>query len=166
MKEVVINEHNHIYGVFTQDREFANYMIDKYVHEHNCEVCERIKTKNFSYAIMSDGTRYNWFKPDSNARGHICSMAIIDLGTCSLEFIEEWIPYLCRLNESKNRYILVDSTNSNKSYDLHTLIDRLKKIEMLYGNLKEIGFADLEYGWQRIDFLNVDGEAVMFNTAY
>lgn len=155
------------YGIFTTDREFADYTIDGYVRSHNCKCAKRVKSAYESYAIMEDGTKYQWIRPNDSARGHKCSVGVIDLATCSLDFIREWIPYICLFAEQEKRYVLKDSNNTtdnNESYDLHTLIDRLQKIEAIFGNLEKLGFNDTEYGWQKIMYVDADKEEVSFGT--
>lgn len=155
------------YGIFTTDREFADYTIDGYVRSHNCKCEKRVRSVYDSYAIMEDGTKYQWIRPNDYARGHKCSVGVVDLGTCTIDFIREWIPCICLFAEpEKENYIFGDSTNikGSKSYDLHTLIDRLQKIETLIGNVEKIGFYDFEYGWQRITYLDADKVEITFNT--
>lgn len=155
------------YGIFTTDREFADYEIDRYVKYHDCGCAKRVKSANDSYAVMEDGTEYKWIRPNDTARGCKCSVGIIDLGTCTIEFIRDWIPYICLFAEpEKENYVFRDSTNTKDSepYDLHTLIDRLQKVEALLGSVKKIGFYDSEYGWQRITYLDADKIEITFNT--
>lgn len=155
------------YGIFTTDREFVDYTIDGYVRSHNCKCAKRVKSAYDSYAVMEDGTKYQWIKPNESARGYKCSVGVIDLATCSLDFIREWIPYICLLAEQEKRYVLKDSNNTtdnNEPYDLHTLIDRLQKIEAIFGNLEKLGFNDTEYGWQKIMYVDADKEEVSFGT--
>lgn len=155
------------YGIFTTDREFADYTIDGYVRSHNCKCAKRVKSAYDSYAVMEDGTKYQWIKPNDSARGYKCSVGVIDLATCAIDFIRERIPYICLFTEpEKEHYVFRDSTNTkdSKPYDLHTLIDRLQKIEVLIGNVEKMGFYDSEYGWQRITYLDADKAEITFNT--
>lgn len=153
------------YAIFTTDKEFADYTIDKYVKSHSCPVLKRVKSSIENFAIMEDGTEYKWVKPIDNSRGYKCSTGIIDLATCDLEFIRDWIPYICIFAE-KDNYIFVDSLNTkdSKLYDLHTLIDRLQKIEAILGNIEKLWFSDMEYGLQPINYLNVNSEEITFDT--
>ena len=148
------------YGIFTTDREFADYTIDGYVRSHNCKCEKRVKSVYDSYAIMEDGTKYQWIRPNDYARGHKCSVGVVDLGTCTIDFIREWIPYICLFAEPEKNYVFVDSSNTkdSKPYDLHTLIDRLQKIEAILGNVEKLGFSDIEYGWQRLTYLSVNAK--------
>ena len=148
------------YAIFTADREFADYEINAYARSHNCLIAKRVKSTNDSFAIMEDGTKYKWVKPTDNSRGYKCSTGVIDLATCSLEFIRDWIPYICLYAEPEKNYVFVDSSNTrdSKPYDLHTLIDRLQKIEAILGNVENFGFSDMEYGWQRLTYLSVNAK--------
>ena len=155
------------YAIFTTDREFADYEIDGYVRSHNCSCVKRVRSAYDSYAVMEDGTEYKWIKPNDSARGHKCSVGVVDMATCSLDFIKEWIPHICLFAEPEKRYVLKDSNNTidnNEPYDLHTLIDRLQKIEAIFGNIEKLGFNDLEYGWQRIMCIDADKEEISFGT--
>lgn len=157
------------YAIFTTDREFADYTIDNYVRSHNCKCEKRIRSTYDSYAVMEDGTKYQWIKPNDTARGHKCSVGVVDLGTCTIDFIREQIPYICLFAEpEKNNCVFRDSTNTkdSKPYDLHTLIDRLQKIEALIGNVEKLGYNDMEYGWQRIAYLDASKEQIVFDTDY
>ena len=154
------------YAIFTADREFADYKIDAYIRNHNFPIKKRVKSMIESFAIMEDGTKYKWVKPTDNYRGYKCSIGVIDLATCSLDFIREWIPYICLYAEPEKHYVFVDSSNTkgSKPYDLHTLIDRLQKIEAILGNVDKLGFSDMEYGWQRLTYLSVSANEITFDT--
>ena len=142
------------YGVFTKNREFAirliNSMIDhKDVYSeipHQSKKIYKVINRENSYCVfMENGDLYKWIKPNNNSRGNKIDVGIIDLATCNLDYISEWIPCICR-KESNDKYIFVDSkiNKDNRTYyDLRTLVDRLKKIEVLCGNLNEIGLYDI-----------------------
>jgi len=153
------------YGIFTTDREFADYTIDGYVRCHNCPVVKRAKSAYENYAVMEDGTKYEWIKPNDSSRGHKCSTGVIDLATCDIDFIRERIPLICIFAEKKD-YVFKDSqhTADSEAYNLYTLIDRLQKIEAVLGIVSKIGFYDLEYGWQRITSISVDENEITFDT--
>lgn len=138
------------YGIFTTNKEFADKIIDQYVN-----VIKRVKSANESFAITQNGKKFKWIKPFDNARGNKCSVGIIDLATCSFDFIREWIPAIC-IFADKEDYIFKDSEYGMdlKPYDLHALNDMLQKIESLLGNVKSLGFYDMEYGWQ--DIIGID----------
>lgn len=155
------------YGIFTTNREFANDTIDSYVRSHNCPILKRVQSQYESLAIMQDGTEYKWIKPTLMSRGNRCSVGVIDLATCELEFIKNFISAICIFAEKEN-YVFVDSAftleEDKNTYDLHTLIDRLQKIESILGNVKKVGFSDFEYGWQRVAFLSVSKDDITFDT--
>ena len=69
-------------------------------------------------------------------------------------------PLLSTYTEPEKNYVFIDSSNTrdSKPYDLHTLIDRLQKIEAILGNVEKLGFSDMEYGWQRLTYLSVDAK--------
>lgn len=154
-----------IYGIFTVNKEFADKVIDSYIKSHKIPVSKRIKSSYENYAVMEDGTKYKWIKPNNNARGNKCSAGIIDLATCSFDFIREWIPSICIFAE-KSDYIFKDSEFGleRKPYDLHTLIDRLQKIEVLLGNVESLGFYDMDYGWQILVDLGIETDKVVFGS--
>jgi hypothetical protein len=136
-------------AIFTADIDFANYQIDLYVKNHNCDISKRVKSWNDSYAIMNDGTVYRWVQSDTQVRGQRFSGAIIDLATCDIQFIKEYILGKCIFAEKKD-FKFCDSQNTidSKGYDLDTLIDRLQKIRTVIGNIGNIGFCDEKYGWE------------------
>ncbi len=147
------------YGVFTTDREFAEYMFGVYIQNNpKSKVIKRIRSINESYVAMEDGTVYKWIRPSENARGYKLSAATIDLATCDLKYIQEWIPYICLFAE-KQDYIFADSTKIIEShpYDLHTLIDRLQKIEAILGNTTNITVEDSSLGSLKIENIDVFG---------
>lgn len=111
------------YGIFTTNKEFADKIIDQYVN-----VIKRVKSANESFAITQNGKKFKWIKPFDNARGNKCSVGIIDLATCSFDFIREWIPAIC-IFADKEDYIFKDSEYGMdlKPYDLHALNDMLQK---------------------------------------
>lgn len=150
------------YGIFTMDRDFAGKIIDQYA---KVNVLKRVKSKNEDCAIMKNGTQFKWIKPNDNARGNKCSAGIIDLATCSFDFIREWIPSVC-LFADKSDYIFKDSEFGleTKPYDLHTVIDRLKKAEVLLGNVESLGFYDMEYGWQTLADLEINHKEISFGS--
>ena len=150
------------YGIFTTNREFANKIIDQYV---KISVAKRINSTNDCFAVMQDGTKYKWIRPIDNSRGNKCSVGIIDLATCSLDFIRDWIPAICIFADKEN-YIFKDSEHYNefKPYDLHTLIDRLQKVEVLIGNINDLGFYDMDYGWQQLVDLGIETDKVVFGS--
>lgn len=150
------------YGIFTTNREFANKIIDQYT---KVNVVKRNNSINESFAIMQDGTKYKWINPIDNARGNKCSVGIIDLATCSLDFIRDWIPAIC-IFADKDNYIFKDSEHDGefKPYDLHTLIDRLQKVEVLIGNINDLGFYDMDYGWQQLVDLGIGTDKVVFGS--
>ena len=80
------------YGIFTTNRDFADKIIEQYT---KINILKRVKSANENYAIMKNGTQYKWIKPNDNALGNKCSAGIIDLATCSFDFIREWIPSIC-----------------------------------------------------------------------
>lgn len=153
------------YGIFTTDRKFAEYTIDGYIRSHNCPVVKRVKSAYENYAVMEDGTKYEWIKPNDSSRGHKCSIGVIDLATCDISFIREWMPLICIFAEKKD-YVFKDSQHiaDSEPYNLYTLIDRLQKIEAVLGIVNKVGFYDLEYGWQRITSISADENEITFDT--
>lgn len=145
------------YGIFTTDKDFADAQIDGYLKRPKSKLVKRIKSANSSYALLEDGTKYEWIKPNDCAHGYKCFVGVIDLETCSLDFIREWIPFICIFADKKD-YIFLDSKkkNNNESYDLHTLIDRLQKIESILGNVKKLDFYDAEYGYTPLRQIEID----------
>lgn len=152
-------------GIFTTNGEFANKQIDSCVRNHKCNLLKRAKSAFESYAVMEDKTIYRWIKPNDTARGNKCSSAIIDLATCSLEFIS-CLPRSICLYTREEDYIFVDSENTSKSatYDLRTFIDRLQKIEAILGNVEKIGFEDSEHGWQKLSAIEGGHDGITFVT--
>lgn len=115
---------------------------------------------------MGDGTEYIQIRPIDSSRGQKCAVAIIDLATCSLEFIRDWIPAICIFTD-KEDFIFKDSSRTDehsKSYDLITLIDRLQKISYIKGNIEDIGFWDAEYGLSPLAYLEVGKDGITFDT--
>lgn len=153
------------YAIFTADREFADYEIDAYAKSHNCPIAKRVKSMNESFAIMEDGTKYKWIKPTDMSRGNKCSTGVIDLATCSLEYIRDFIPAICIFAEKEN-FVFVDSEHNFKeeqsAYDLHTLIDRLQKVESILGNIKKLSFFE-ECGYAIIRSLDVHYDEISFD---
>lgn len=82
------------YGIFTMNKDFANEIITSCIKNHNYKPIKRIKSELENRALMENGMEYIWIKPLENARGHKMSGGVIDLATCSLEFIRDWIPAL------------------------------------------------------------------------
>lgn len=150
------------YGIFTMDRDFAAKIIDQYA---KVNVLKRVKSENEDCAIMKNGTQFKWIKPNDNARGNKCSAGIIDLATCSFDFVREWIPSICIFAE-KSDYIFKDSEFGieTKPYDLHTVIDRLEKAEVLLGNVENLGFYDMEYGLQTLADLEINHKEISFGS--
>ena len=150
------------YGIFTMDRDFAGKIIDQYA---KVNVLKRVKSKNEDCAIMKNGTQFRWIRPNDYARGNKCSAGIIDLATCSFDFVREWIPSICIFAE-KSDYIFKDSEFGveTKPYDLHTVIDRLEKAEVLLGNVENLGFYDMEYGWQTLADLEINNKKILFGS--
>lgn len=150
------------YGIFTTDREFADYTIDGYVRSHNCKCAKRVKFAYDSYALMEDGTKYQWIKPNDSARGHKYSVGVIDLATCEIQFIKEWILPICIFAEKEN-FVFKDSEyTGNRAYDLHTLIDRLQKVEAVLGNISNLRFYE-ECGYANIRNLDISCDEISFD---
>lgn len=151
------------YGFFTTDREFANNKIDDYARSHRCNIAERVDSINESYAIMEDGTEYRWIKLDEITKWHKCSVAVVDLATCDLEFIEELCWSICE-HIGKENFVFIDSKykSGNKTYDLHDLIDRLQKVEKILGNIPNVCFWE-ECGSNNISSLSIDCNEVFFS---
>jgi hypothetical protein len=150
------------YGIFTTDIDFADEEIDSYVRSHNCKCAKRVKSAYDSYAIMEDGTKYQWIKPNDSARGYKCSVGVIDLATCEIQFIREWIMPICIFAEKEN-FVFVDSQyTGNEAYDLHTLIDRLQKVEVVLGNIPNLKFYE-ECGNANIRSLDISCDEISFD---
>lgn len=149
------------YGVFTKNREFAIKTINSFIDQES--INKIISRKDCYEVFMEYGDTYMWIRPNDNSRGHKMNVCIVDLATCNMDYIHEWIPCIC-YKPTDNPYLFVDSEineDNQTYYDLHTLIDRLKKIEMLYGNIKKIGFYDRNNFWDMnfwdmINYLYVD----------
>lgn len=143
-------------GVFTTDKDFAMKIINSIVDQ---ESINKIINRKDCYEILTKyGDTYKWITPNDNSRGHKINVCIIDLATCSTDYISEWVPFIC-YKPTDNPYIFIDSEinkDNHTYYDLRTLIDRLKKIEILYGNIKKIGFYDRNNFWNMINYLYVD----------
>ena len=135
------------YGIFTTNREFADKIIDQCA---KVNVLKRVKSKDENCAIMKNGTQFKWIKPNDNARGNKCSAGIIDLATCSFDFVREWIPSI-RIFAEKSDYIFKGSEFGleTKPYDLHTVIDRLKKQKYYLVMLKVLDFMIWNMGGRR-----------------
>ena len=153
------------YSIFTMNNDFANEMIDSYTASHNCKLRLRRKSAYENIAIMEDGTEYRQVRPIDNSRGQKCAVGVIDLATCCLEFIRDWIPSIC-IFADKDDFIFKDSSRAKsiKGYDLITLIDRLQKIAAIKGNVEDIGFWDAEYGLSPLLYIEVGKEGIAFDT--
>ena len=44
------------------------------------------------------------------------------------------------------------------------MIDRLKKAEVLLGNVESLGFYDMEYGWQTLADLEINHKEISFGS--
>lgn len=144
------------YGVFTKNREFAIKTINSIIDQEN--VYKIISRKDGYEVFVKNGNTFKWIKPNDNSRGHRMNVCIVDLATCDMDYIHEWIPCIC-YKPTGNPYVFVDSEineDNQTYYDLHTLIDRLKKIEILCGNIKKVGFIDRNNFWDTINYLYVD----------
>ncbi len=145
------------YGFFTTRRDFAEKKIEDYIRSHNCRCSKLIKRDCEIKAIMEDGTIYQWIPPSTNARGFRLSVVVIDLATCSINDITERILVFLLRNEKS--IVLVDSEQPKlyeKGYDLHTLIDRLTKIEVIYGNIENVMINDYEFGCSQLSDISYD----------
>lgn len=144
------------YGVFTKDREFAIKTINSFVDQES--INKIISRKDGCEVFCKNGNTFKWIKPNDYSRGHKVNVCIVDLATCNIDYICEWIPCIC-YKPTNNPYVFVDSEineDNQTYYDLHTLIDRLKKIEILCGNKMEVGFIDRNNFWDVINYLYVD----------
>lgn len=163
------------YGVFTKDREFAiktiNTMIDhkdvySEIPQQSKKIYKVISRKDAYCVFTENGDLYKWIKPNNNSRGNKIDVGIIDLATCDSDYISEWIPCIC-WKESNDKYVFVDSEinkDNQTYYDLHTLVDRLKKIEVLCRNLNEIGLYDIKVWEGMINYMyfNMTSKLVSF----
>lgn len=132
------------YGIFTTNRDFAYKLIQSYIKGYdNTLTTKIISNRNLIQAKLTNGTEYRWYHPSENLRGISVDVALIDIGTCPLDLIQNVI-IPCSTNCCEAIF------DEYTKYDLDTLIDRLIKIKAIKGNLTDIGIFDGEYGWQNI----------------
>lgn len=150
------------YAIFTTCREFAVKILEQCITQHNGIPSQVRLGQNEAVAYMQDGTIYKWIRPYDNARGYKCSAAIVDLATCGYDFCNELVRAICLFAEDAD-FKFVDSEHQNdESYDLDSLIDRLKKIQVILYNPK-ICFKDYEECINPVTGINVEDNNLIFS---
>lgn len=120
------------YGIFTLDREYAEATIDRLKDMHGGKVDKYIKTKYELSCYMDDGTNFIWLKMNEDTKGFRCSKAIIDIATCSINFIKYIVLPMCIYANKKDIEIV---TSIDIDTDLDTFIETLRKIKIIKGNI-------------------------------
>lgn len=121
------------YGVFTSNKDFAKRMIDNLIRNHKGKVENYRNTKNELSYYMDDGTNFIWLDTKESIRGFRCSKAIVDISTCSLEFIQMIIKPIC-IYADKDDFEIVASED-NIEYGLFQFINQLNKIACIKGDI-------------------------------
>ena len=75
---------------------------------------------------MDDGTNFIWLKADESVRGVRCSKAIVDISTCSFEFISRILKPICIYAEEDDFEIV--TSKDNIGYNISQFIDQLIKM--------------------------------------
>lgn len=131
--DILNNTYRH-HGIFTTDREWAEWIIDGSIGNKN-SIVKHISTKNSIKVVFKDKSCIEWIQPSTTVRGFRLTKISIDLATCSKECIERVVMPLYRVSE-ESKYDVFDSDyRGNKQYDLNTLIDRLEKYRLIFGNM-------------------------------
>lgn len=121
------------YGIFTTDREFAKRIIDNLKLNHKGKVEKYINSKSELSCYMDDGTNFIWLKADESVKGFRCSKAIVDISTCSFEFISRILKPICIYAEEDDFEIV--TSKDNIGYNISQFIDQLRKIAYIKGDI-------------------------------
>lgn len=150
------------YGIFTTNQEYADYLINDIANTIYSKRRIYYKTKQDVILELENGYKFVWINPtnEGKIRGKRVHSAYIDVNTCNIDILYKIKSCTCVYVEKYDFYI-VDSRNfynDNTAYDLNTLIDRLKKIRFLKGNISNVYFEDSEFGNNEINRIFVDND--------
>ena len=120
-------------GVFTTDKDFAIKTINHLKDRHGGKVEKYINSAHELSCYMDDGTNFIWLGANESIRGFRCSKAVVDISTCSLEFIQKVIKPIC-IYADKEDFEIVNSIPLGKTM-LFKFIDDLTKIACVQGDI-------------------------------
>ena len=120
------------HGVFTSDKNFAKKIIDNLKHAHGGKVEKYINSAYEVSCYMEDGTNFIWLDPNKSIRGFKCARAVVDISTCSMEFIQEAINHIC-IHAGKEDFEIVMSKEAKNN--LFEFIEQLNKIAIIKGDI-------------------------------
>ena len=97
------------------------WKVEKYInstHELSC--------------YMDDGTNFIWLGANESIIGFRCARAVVDISTCSVEFIQKVIKPICIYADKEDFEIV---TSKEISGNLFEFINQLEKIAIIKGDI-------------------------------
>ena len=120
------------HGVFTSDRVFAKMIIDNLKLAHDGKVEKYINSTHELSCYMDDGTIFIWLGANESIRGFRCARAVVDISTCSVEFIQKVIKPICIYADKEDFEIVTSEDTSGKLFEF---INQLEKIAIIKGDI-------------------------------
>ena len=103
-----------------------------FIHVTNGKVEKYINSTHELSCYMDDGTNFILLGANESIRGFRCARVVVDISTCSVEFIQKVIKPICIYADKEDFEIV---TSKEASGNLFEFINQLEKIAIIKGDI-------------------------------